>query len=143
MHKMAGLKFSEVSEILNAHFNKEKSLERKVTTQPNEIVQYPEEVAVDDLQTSDANQPHEIENSIAQSEEEQIIRTLVEDIRITFENGQSSNELPLDLLNVEPMNCLRLNNGDKVDQDIQRNNSTKHLEETAQENQVKAEQLRN
>ena len=41
------------------------------------------------------------------------------------------------------MNCLRLNNGDKVDQDIQRNDSTKHLEETAQENQVKAEQLRN
>ena len=123
MHRMAGLKFSEVSEILNAHFNKEKSLERKVTTQPNEIVQYPEEVAVDDLQTSDANQPHEIENSIAQSEEEQIIRTLVEDIRINFENRQSSNELPLDLLNAEPMNCLRLNNGG--------------------ENQVQIEQLRN
>ena len=143
MHRMAGLKFSEVNEILNAHFNKEKSLERKVTTQPNEIVQYPEEVAVDDLQTSDANQPHEIENSIAQSEEEQIIRTLVEDIRINFENRQSSNELPLDLLNTEPMNCLRLNNGGKVDQDIQTNDSTKHLEETAEENQVQIEQLRN
>ena len=49
MHKMAGLKFIEVSEILNAHFNKEKSLETKVTTQPNKIVQYPEEVAVDNL----------------------------------------------------------------------------------------------
>ena len=77
---MTGLKFSEVSEILSAHFNTGKSLERKVTTQPNQTVQYPEEVAVDDLRTSDAYQPHEMENSIAQSEEEQIIRTLVEDI---------------------------------------------------------------
>ena len=74
MHKMAGSKFREVSEILNAHFNKEKLLETKVPTQPKIIVQYPEEEeeeeAVDDLQTSDAFQPHEIENSISQSEEE-------------------------------------------------------------------------
>ena len=140
---MGGLKFSEVSEILNAHFNKEKSLETKVTTQLNETVQHPEEVAVDDLQTSDAYQPHEIENSIAHFEEEQTIRTLVGEIQITFENGQSSNELPLDLLNVEPINCLWLNNGDKVDQDIQTNDSTKHLEETAEENQVQTEQLIN
>ena len=41
------------------------------------------------------------------------------------------------------MNCIWLNNGDKVDQDTQTNDSTKHLEETAQENQVKTEQLRN
>ena len=46
-------------------------------------------------------------------------------------------------MNVEPMNCLRQNNGDKVDQDIQRNDSTKHLEETVEENQVQTEQLRN
>ena len=70
MHKMAGSKFREVSEILNAHFNKEKLLEAKVTTQPKITVQYPEEEeeeeeAVDDLQTSDAFQPHEIENSIS------------------------------------------------------------------------------
>ena len=68
MHKMAGSKFREVSEILNAHFNKEKLLETKVTTQPKITVQYPEEEeeeAVDDLQTSDAFQPHEIENSIS------------------------------------------------------------------------------
>ena len=143
MHKMGGLKFSEVSEILNVHFNKEKSLETKVTTQPNETVQHPKEVAVDDLQTSDAYQPHEIENSIAHSEKEQTIRTLVEDIQITFENRQSSDELPLDLLKVEPINCLWLNNGDKVDQDIQTNDSTKHLEETAEENQVQTEQLIN
>ena len=38
-------------------FNKEKPIETKVTTQPNEIVQYPEEVAADDLQRSDAYQP--------------------------------------------------------------------------------------
>ena len=35
---------------------------------------------------NDAYQPLEIENSIAQSEEEQI-RILVEDIQITFEHG--------------------------------------------------------
>ena len=34
------------------------------------------------------------------------------------------------------MNCLRLNNGDEVDQHIQTSDSTKHLEETAEENQV-------
>ena len=56
MHKMAYLKISEVSEILNVHFNKEKSLETKVTTQPNKILQYLEEVAVDNLQASDVYQ---------------------------------------------------------------------------------------
>ena len=69
-------------------------------------------------------------------EEEQISRTLVEDMRTTFENGQSSSVLPLDLLNVEPMNFLWLNNGDKVDQAVQTNDSTNYLEETAEENQV-------
>ena len=80
MHKMTGLKFSEVSEILIAHLNTGKSLETKMTTQPNQTVQHLEEVAVDDLRMSDAYQPQEMENSIAQSEEEQRIRTLVEDI---------------------------------------------------------------
>ena len=69
-------------------------------------------------------------------EEEQISRTLVENMRTTFENGQSSSVLPLDLLNVEPMNFLWLNNGDKVDQAVQTNDSTNYLEETAEENQV-------
>ena len=57
-------------------------------------------------------------------------------MRTTFENGQSSSVLPLDLLNVEPMNFLWLNNGDKVDQAVQTNDSTNYLEETAEENQV-------
>ena len=57
-------------------------------------------------------------------------------MRTTFENGQCSSVLPLDLLNVEPMNFLWLNNGDKVDQAVQTNDSTNYLEETAEENQV-------
>ena len=41
------------------------------------------------------------------------------------------------------MNFLRLNTGDKVDQDIQTNVSTIHLEETGYENQVQTEKIRN
>ena len=37
MHKMASLKFSKVSEILNVHFNKEKLLEPKVILNPTKF----------------------------------------------------------------------------------------------------------
>ena len=43
-------------------------------------------MASNKLQSSDVYQPQEIENSNPQSEEEEKIRILIEDIRITFEN---------------------------------------------------------
>lgn len=67
--KMASLKFTEVSKFLYAHFNDEKC---------------PADIASNVLQTSDVYQSQEVENSNVQSEAEPIIRTLVENIRITF-----------------------------------------------------------
>ena len=117
-HIMASVKFSKVSKLLNANFNDKTSwCQRKI--------------ASNKLQSSDVYQPQEVENSYPQFEEEDKIRTLIEHIRITFENGElSSNELPLDLFDVEPMNTLHLSDDGTVELHIQTNNSTKHLNKT-------------
>ena len=85
---MASLKFNEVTKLLNARFNDETS-------------RCQAEIASNDLQKSDVYQLQESKKSNPQSEEEQIIRTIVEDIRITFKNGQlNANEIPLELFNL-------------------------------------------
>ena len=63
-HKMASLKFSEVSKLLNANFNDKTS-------------RCQAKIASNELQTSDVYQPQEIENSNPQFEEKPLIRTLV------------------------------------------------------------------
>ena len=119
-HKMASLKFSEVSKLLNTNFNDKTS-------------RCQAKIASNELQTSDVYQPQKIENSNRQFEEKPLIRTLVEDARITFENGQlSSNELSLNLFDVEPMNTLHLCNDEIVELHFKANESTKHLNETGQ-----------
>lgn len=115
---MASVKFSKVSKLLNANFNDKTSLCQA-------------KIASNKLQSSDVYQPQEVENSYPQFEEEDKIRTLFEHIRITFENGElSSNELPLDHFDVEPMNTLHLSDDGTVELHIQTNNSTKHLNKT-------------
>ena len=68
------VKFSKVSKLLNANFN-------------DKTWWCQAKMASNKLQSSDVYQPQEIENSNPQSEEEEKIRILIEDIRITFENG--------------------------------------------------------